>query len=113
MSLDVVQLYPARRASFCVLLDRGGEKEALNESRRAFQVAAARIFGLVNLVFSRQTGIVECRLPFVCLFCILTNFYFLMYYMFLHTDLRTRRKIRKKEKKTKHIYIADSHTITY
>ena len=87
MSLDVVQLYPARRASFCVLLDRRGEKEALTESRRAFQVAAARISGLVNLVFSRQTGIVECRLPFVFLFCILTNFCFVMYYMFLHIDL--------------------------
>ena len=71
MSLDVVQLYPARRASFCVLLDRRGEKEALTESRRAFQVAAARISGLVNLVFSLQTGIVECRLPF---------FFFVLYF---------------------------------
>ena len=61
MSLDVVQLYPASRASFCVLLDRGGEKEAIPESRRAFQVSAARISVLVSLVFSRQTGLFQCE----------------------------------------------------
>ena len=37
------------------------------------------------------------------------NFYFVMYYIFLHTD----QENTKKEMKTKHIYIADSHTITY
>ena len=46
-------------------------------------------------------------------FCILMNFYFVMCYIFLHTDLWIRRKNTKKEKKTKHIYIGDSHTITY
>ena len=57
----MVQLHPARRTSLCVLLDREGEKEALPESRQAFQVAAARISGLVNLVFSRQTCLFECE----------------------------------------------------
>ena len=33
-------LHPAIRASFC-LLDRRGEKEALSETRQAFEVAAA------------------------------------------------------------------------
>ena len=32
---------------------------------KPFEVAAARISGLVNLVFSLQTGVVECELPFV------------------------------------------------
>ena len=37
-----------------------------------------------------------------------------MCYSFLHTDLWTRRKKYKKLKeKSKHIYTADSHTITY
>ena len=33
-----------------------GEKEALSESRQTFEVAAARTFGLVNLVLSCQTS---------------------------------------------------------
>ena len=43
------------------------------------------------------------------------NFYLVMYYIFLHTDLEYEhvRKIQKTEKKTKHVYIVDSHTITY
>ena len=32
------------------------EKEALPESRQLFEAPAARTSGLVNLVFSRQTG---------------------------------------------------------
>ena len=32
---------------------------------KPFEVAAARISGLVNLVFSRQTGLFECGFPFV------------------------------------------------
>ena len=31
---------------------------------KPFDVAAVRISGLVNLVFSRQTGVVECGFPF-------------------------------------------------
>ena len=42
---------------FCPLLKRGGEKEAVPESRQSFEVAAARTSGLVNLVCSRRTGI--------------------------------------------------------
>ena len=41
-----------------------GGKEALPESRQSFEVAAARTFGLVNLVFSRQTGFFECEHSF-------------------------------------------------
>ena len=45
-------------------------------------------------------------------FCIFLNFYFVMYYIIL--PLWTRREnTKKKDKKTKHWYIADSHTITY
>ena len=43
------------RASFCLLLDREGEKEALAESRQAFEVIIAQTSELVNLIFSRQT----------------------------------------------------------
>ena len=50
------QLHPASRASSCLFLYWGGEKEALPESRQLFEAAAARTSGLVNLVFSRQTG---------------------------------------------------------
>ena len=41
-----------------------GGKEALPESRQSFEVALARTFGLVNLVFSRQTGFFECEHSF-------------------------------------------------
>ena len=56
--------HPASRAYFC-LFDWGREKEALLESLQAFEVAASRTPGLVNLVFSRQTGFFECKHPFV------------------------------------------------
>ena len=52
-------------ASFCLLLDWGGEKEALPESRQAFDVTAARNSGLFNLVFPRQTSFFECEHPFI------------------------------------------------
>ena len=41
-----------------------GGKEALPESRQSFEVTAARAFGLVNVVFSRQTGFFECEHSF-------------------------------------------------
>ena len=41
------------------------------------------------------------------------NFYFVVYYIFSTLTYEHVGKIQKKEKKTKHIYIADSHTITY
>ena len=44
------------------------------------------------------------------------NVYFVMYYIFLHTDPYEhvgKKEKKRKEKKAKHIYIADSHTITY
>ena len=41
---------------------------------------------------------------YLAFFCIFMNFYFVMYYIFLHTDLRTRRKNTKKGKEN-YIYI--------
>ena len=38
---------------------------ALSESRQVFEVAAALTSGLVNLVFPRQTGFIECEHPFI------------------------------------------------
>ena len=56
-SLRCSQLFQqtGSRASFCLLLDREGEKEALAESRQAFEVTVART-ELVSLIFSCQTG---------------------------------------------------------
>ena len=51
-----IEEHAASRASFCLFLYWGEEKEALPESRQLFEAAAARTSGLVNLVFSRQTG---------------------------------------------------------
>ena len=51
------------RASFCQVGRRKGG-EALPESRQSFEVAEARTFGLVNLAFSRQTGL---RSASICL----------------------------------------------
>ena len=54
----------ASRISFC-LLEWGGEKEVLPESRQTFEVVAAQTSGLVNLVFSRQTGFFGASFPFI------------------------------------------------
>ena len=56
-SLRCSQLFQqsVSRAPFCLLLDREGEKEALAESRQAFEVTVART-ELVSLIFSHQTG---------------------------------------------------------
>ena len=54
-------MHPTSRVSSCLLLNRGGEKEAVPESRQAFQVIVTRNSGLVKLVFSRQTGIFKCE----------------------------------------------------
>lgn len=43
-----------------------GEKEALPESRQTFEVAAARAFGLLNLVLSCQASFFRVRAS-VCL----------------------------------------------
>ena len=45
-----------RNLDLCILLDRGGEKKALLELHQAFDLAAAKTFGLANPVFSLQTG---------------------------------------------------------
>ena len=44
-----------RNLNLCILLDRGGEKEALLELCQAFDVTATKTFELVNPVFSLQT----------------------------------------------------------
>lgn len=43
-------------------------------------------------------------------FCILMNFYFVMHYIFLHTDLWTCRKNTKKENETYTIHRMQTHT---
>ena len=49
-------IHPASRASLCFFSLLRREKEALIESRQLFEATAARTCGLVNLVFSLQTG---------------------------------------------------------
>ena len=58
------QTRPASRASFCPL-EWKGEKTVLRESRQAFEVAVAQTSGLLNLVFSRQTGLFQCEHPLI------------------------------------------------
>ena len=58
------QTHPASRAPFC-LLEWKGEKTVLRESRQAFEVAAAQTSGLLNLAFSRQTGLFQCEHPLI------------------------------------------------
>ena len=41
------------------------EKESLPESRLTFEVTVAQTSGLVNLVFSSQTGFIECEHPLI------------------------------------------------
>ena len=43
---------PGSRVSFYFLVDRGGYKDVLPESRQAFEIAAAHTSGLVNIVSS-------------------------------------------------------------
>ena len=43
----------------------GRTSSRLLESRQTFEVAAAQTSGLVNLLLSRQTGIFECKHPFI------------------------------------------------
>ena len=50
------QRHPVNRAPFCLLFDRGREKEALPESCQAFEGSTAQSSGLVNLVLYRQTS---------------------------------------------------------
>ena len=57
------QKHHASIASFC-LLEWRGEKKVLSESRQTFAITAAQTPGLVNLVFSCQTGFFECEHPF-------------------------------------------------
>ena len=58
-------MHPTSRVSSCLLLNRGGEKEAEPESRQAFQVTVTRNSGLVKLVFPRQNGIFKCKHTFI------------------------------------------------
>ena len=62
----------ASRTSFC-LLECEGEKDALPESRQTFEVAAAQTSGLVNLVFSRQTGFFGASFLFIVKALVITE----------------------------------------
>ena len=68
--------HPASRGSFCLLLDKGVEKEALPELCQAFEVATARISVLVILVFSRQTGFLSAS---ICFFITLWSYLSALY----------------------------------
>ena len=48
-------------------------KEALQESRQYFEVAAAQTSVLVNLVFSRQICLFECEHPFIDKLMVITE----------------------------------------
>jgi len=61
MATGITISHPLSRTSFFLFLDRGGEKEALPESRQAFEIAVARTSGVVNLIFLR-TIITSIRL---------------------------------------------------
>ena len=58
-----IHIGPCKRGSFCLVRRRKGGV-ALPESRQSFEVAEARTFGLVNLAFSRQSGL---RSASICL----------------------------------------------
>ena len=58
-----IHIAACERASFCLVSRRKGG-EALPESRQSPEVAEARTFGLVNLAFSRQTGL-RCEHLFI------------------------------------------------
>ena len=49
--------------NFCILLDRGGAKEAQLELRHAFDLATFKTFGLVNPVFFSSNWFFECEHP--------------------------------------------------
>ena len=57
-------MHPTSRVSSCLLLNLGGEKEVLPESRQAFQVIVtgildySNLFSLVKLVFSNASAYV-------------------------------------------------------
>ena len=51
----------------------GGEKDSLPESRQAFEVTATRISGLVNLVFSRQTGFFNASIHLLIKLLVITE----------------------------------------
>ena len=57
-------IHTASRASIC-LLEWGGEKEALSESRQTFEVTPYQTSGQVNVILSRQTVFFEYEDPFI------------------------------------------------
>ena len=56
------QRYPVNRAPFCLLFDRGREKDALPESCQAFEGSTAQSSGLVSLVLSRQASFLSASI---------------------------------------------------
>ena len=57
-------LHPTSRASFS-LYERGRENAALSELHQTFKAATAQTSVLFNLVYSRQTGLFQCKYPFI------------------------------------------------
>ena len=56
-----LKIAPCEQCRLFVSFDRRGEKETLPESFQAFQVAAARTSGPVNLIFARWSKcFIEC-----------------------------------------------------
>ena len=60
---EMIQRIPPYEQSF---LDRGGEKEALPESRQSFEVAAARTSELVSLVLLLSNWVFVRNHSFIC-----------------------------------------------
>ena len=56
------QRYPVNRAPFCLLFDRGREKDGLPESCQAFEGSTAQSSGLVSLVLSRQASFLSASI---------------------------------------------------
>ena len=65
-------IHTASKASIC-LLEWGGEKEALTESRQTFEVTPSQTSRLVNLIPSRQTVFFEYEDPFIDRVMIITE----------------------------------------
>ena len=61
------------RTSFCLLLDQGEDKEALYECFQALEVTAVQTSGILNLVFSHQTGNIKSEHPFIYKLMVVTE----------------------------------------
>ena len=65
MNVQKMSTGPSLQAVFFCLLEWGGEKEVLPESRQVFEDGADWTSRQINLVFPRQTGFIESEHPFI------------------------------------------------